>query len=392
MTKLRALALVLVSLLGAGSAAAQPRAGDCVIGPGVGATLLIPYFELDLAHPFNVTTLISVNNAYSFPKLCRVVLWTDWGVPTLAFDIYLTGFDVQTMNIRDLFNGVIPSTGEGADLSEFQFCDGLPPYHGNPVLSANERAQLAADHTGQLGPIATDCAGSPHPDHIARGYMTIDVVDECSGVEGFAPTFTPANTTYPYFANGSGAGIAIDEDGLWGDVIYVDVANAAAQGSEAVALWADPTLFSGTDIFTFYGRLSGWDGRDDRVPLPWLWDQRFVNGGPFAGGADLIVWRDTEALPQAVACGSAPSWYPLTTFLNQAFDEDGNSVLFGNGHFPAATQRVSVSSLSVPYNFGWLQVGGAFTQSWVQPTLGAGGLFSASWNGTPVEFTCGPRP
>jgi len=97
--------LAIAILLIAGSATAQPRAGDCVIGPGLAATLLIPYFELDLAHPFNVTTLISVNNGLNPPALSRVVLWTDWGVPTLAFDIYLKGFDVQTINVRDLFNG-----------------------------------------------------------------------------------------------------------------------------------------------------------------------------------------------------------------------------------------------------------------------------------------------
>lgn len=325
--------------------------------------------------------------------LSRVVLWTDWGVPTLAFDVYLDGFDVQTINVRDLFNGVVPSTGASADLSGFPFCGGLPPFHGNPVLGVNQRAQLAADHTGQLGPLAGDCAGSFHPDQIARGYITVDVVDECSGVEGFSPIFTPANTAYPYFANGGGAGIGIDANRLWGDVIYIDTDNAAAQGSEAVALWADPTLFSATGIFTFYGRLSGWDGRDDRVSLPYRWDQRFVNGGPFAGGADLIVWRDTEAPPQTATCGFAPSWYPLMTVGGGALDEAGDNYIdFGSTRFPVATQRVSVNSLSIPYTFGWIQVDTALTQSWVQPTLGAGGLYSASWNGTPVDFTCGPHP
>ena len=83
------------------------------------------------------------------PTLVRVVLWTDWGVPTLAFDVYLVGFDVQPINVRAIFAGNVPSTGEGADLSGFPFCDLLPPSHPNPVLTADERGQLAADHTGQ---------------------------------------------------------------------------------------------------------------------------------------------------------------------------------------------------------------------------------------------------
>ena len=393
MNRLRLFAAALVILLLAGPAVAQPPAGDCPIGPGLGATLLFPYFELDLANPLNVTTLISINNGYNSAMLARAVVWTDWGVPTLAFDIYLDSFDLQTINLRDIFNGNIPSTGASADLSGFPFCASLAPFHANPVLTTNERAQLAADHTGVVGPLIGNCAGSYHPDQIARGYITVDVVDECSGVEGYDPNFTPKNTTYPYFANGAGTGIALDTNRLWGDVVYVDLGNAAAQGSEAVALWANPTQFSGTNIYTFYGRLSGWDGRDDRVPLPRTWDQRFINGGAFAGGADFIVWRDT-AVPVAYAsCGSAPAWYPLTTSVANALDEIGDtSYGFGNNHFPLATQRVSVASLGIPFAFGWAQLGTGTTQSWVQPTLGAAGLFSASWNGTPVGFNCGAHP
>ena len=386
------LAAALVVLVLASPAVAQPLAGNCMIGPGLGATLLFPYFELDLANPLNVTTLIAINNGYSNSTLTRVVLWTDWGVPTIAFDVYLDPFAVQTINLRDIFNGIIPSTGSGADLSGYFYCNVAPPFHSNPALTTNERAQLAADHTGFHGPLAPNCIGSPHPDQIARGYITADVVDECSGVEGYDPTWTPKNTTYPYFANGTSAGIAVNFNKLWGDVVYVDVANASAQGSEAVALWADSTLFSGTGIYTFYGRFSSWDGRDDRVPLPATWDQRFINGGSFSGGADLIVWRDTEAPAVGATCGATPAWYPLTTNHNYAFTEAATSGFdFGTGRFPAATQRVNVASLAIPFSFGWAQVG-AGAQSWVQPTLGAAGLFSASWNGTPVQFNCGAHP
>ncbi len=393
MHRIRHFAAVLVVLLCAAPALAQPPAGDCLIGPGLGATLLFPYFELDLANPLNVTTLVAITNGYGSPTLTRVVLWTDWGVPTIAFDVYLDPFAVQTINLRDVFNGNIPSTGVGGDFSSFAWCGTYPPSHANPALTVNQRDQLAADHTGVDGPIATNCAGSYHPDQIARGYITVDVVDECSGVEGYNPVYTPANTTYPYFANGTGAGIAIDANRIWGDVVYIDATNAAAQGSEAVTLWADPTKFAATGIYTFYGRFSGWDGRDDRVPLPYMWDQRFLNGGPLVGGADLIVWRDTEVLPAFASCGATPTWYPLATSTNNALDEAGdNLVNFGNGHFPNATQRVSVSSLSIPFAFGWAQIASGTGQSWVQPTLRASGLYSAGWNGAPVQFHCGAHP
>lgn len=388
------LAVVLVVLLPL-PAVAQPQLGDCTIGPGVAATLLIPYFEVNTVNPLRQTTLFSVNNGFAEPTLARVVLWTDWGVPTLAFDVYLEGFDVQTINLRDVFNGNIPSTGEGADLSGFPFCGGpLSPIHANPVLTTLERQQLAADHTGVIGPMGGLCAGENHGDEIARGYITADVVDECSGVESGNPIFTPDNTLYPYFADGGGpGGIAITDNVLWGDVLYVNTDGGFAQASEAVAIWADPGLFSGTDINTFYGRYSGWDGRDDRVPLAWLWDQRFLNGGPFAGGANLIVWRDTGS-PAAsrVSCAGGPPWRPLLGLLSSLDENAANLFTSAATEIDLATQRVDVSAFGIPYSFGWIQIDTFPRQTWVEATLTAAGLYSATFNGTPVQSVCGLSP
>jgi len=388
------LVLVLALVLGTAAADAQPRAGDCVIGPGLAATLLFPYVEVELGTFNGKTTLVSINNGMSTPALTRVVLWTDWAVPTLAFDVYLRGFDVQTINLRDVFNGTIPSTGAGVDLSAYPFCGALSPVHANPVLTASQVTQLRGFHTGGSGPLDPRCAGQAYGDGVARGYVTVDVVDECSGVEAINPVFTPANTTYPYFVDGGhSAGIAIIDNVLWGDVLYVDASRNFAQGMEAVGLWADPTLFSGTNIFTFYGRYSGWDGRDDRVPLPFRWDQRFLNGGPFAGGANMIVWRDTKSpATSPVPCFSAPSWRPLAATCGCMDEEAGNYHPVTSTAFPLATQRIDVSALAVPYAFGWMQIDTHISQSWVQATLSAEGRYSATLNGTPVEFLCNRTP
>ena len=40
------LVVVVFSLLSVGAAVAQPPAGQCVIGPGMGSTVLYPYFEV----------------------------------------------------------------------------------------------------------------------------------------------------------------------------------------------------------------------------------------------------------------------------------------------------------------------------------------------------------
>jgi hypothetical protein len=378
---------------GAHQTKASP-AGRCLIGPGLGSSLLIPYFEVDLADPNGVTTLFSVNNGFSDPTLTRVVLWSDWGVPTMGFDIYLLGFDVQTIDVRSILGGILPSTGAGADLSPWPYCDQWPPTYVNPALTSDEIEHLRDAHTGQASEIDGLCYGADHGDQVARGFITVDVVDECSNVEGWDPIWVPTNTDYPYFEEGGDPfGIAIVDNRLWGDVIYVDFTNNSAQGSEAVSLWADPAEFSGSDVFTFYGRHSGYDGRDERVPLPYRWDQRFLNGGAFAGGADLIVFQQPNSMAaQPISCLDTPGWYPLLTEVVSLDEQAGNIELLADDLFPNVTQRVSINEISPSVDFGWMQVTSDARQVWVQPSLTAGGRFSAGFNGIPVSFLCDTVP
>src|SRR5436305_6675816 len=83
----------------------------CTVDAVPAATLLLPYFEVDLNNPNGLTTLFSINNASATAVLAHVVVWSDLSVPVLDFNIYLTGYDVQTINLRDiLVNGVLPRT------------------------------------------------------------------------------------------------------------------------------------------------------------------------------------------------------------------------------------------------------------------------------------------
>src|SRR4029077_1427056 len=151
-------------------AAAGVLSGNCRVANEPAATLLFPYFEADLANLTGQTTLLSINNASSKPVLSRVVLWTDWGVPTLAFDVYLTGYDVQTINIRDLFAGNIPATGpDASNTGSLSDSGTIFTRRGNtraegvsPQLAPADVTWLRNAHTGQ--PVATtptaQCAGS----------------------------------------------------------------------------------------------------------------------------------------------------------------------------------------------------------------------------------------
>ncbi|HXU30989.1 MAG TPA: hypothetical protein VN851_10475, partial [Thermoanaerobaculia bacterium] len=99
-----------LALLGLLALSGQAVATICTIDDVPAATLLLPYFEVDLNNPNGINTLFSINNASATAVLAHVVLWSDLSVPTFDFNVYLTGYDVQTVSIRDIFNGSVPRT------------------------------------------------------------------------------------------------------------------------------------------------------------------------------------------------------------------------------------------------------------------------------------------
>jgi hypothetical protein len=346
------LALLVLSLLALGG---QAFAELCAIDAVPAATLLVPYFEVDLANAAGVTTLFSINNASAAPALAHVILWTNWSAPTVDFDIYLTGYDVVTVNMRDVFAGNIPITSDApsdrncpgslgcgedkspnsnddisphagdyannpvwddtnlalAGLQGFPVCDAFFPFFNNPMIGGTALDRLQNGHTGQ--PVnslsfacgaATCCLGDDIGDvgaDVAVGYITIDNVSECSLV------LDP--NTVGYFLNG-GAGIVNNENQLWGDWYLVDIANAFAQGDTLVHIEANSDLnatqlplldragntvatIANPTNYTFYGRYTQFlGGSDNREPLGSTWAASYLNAGGFSG-TQYLVWRDS---------------------------------------------------------------------------------------------------
>lgn len=328
------------------------------------ASLLLPYFEVDLGDAFGLTTLFSVTNARQEATVANVTLWSDLGIPSLSFNLYLTGYDIQTVNLRDLFNtGTLPGTASsGQDPGDtvspggpFSFdsdvdgCDGILPYA--QTLPAVFVAHLRAAHTGKASPVFLgQCAGFDFEDEIARGYLTIDQVATCTlGFPGEPDYFDPAVIG---FANV-----------LVGDYFYVDPEENFAQGETMVHLEADPSLDG--DNYTFYRALSG--GADRREGLGNAFLARFVRGGAFDGGTDFVVWRDSRATVEPFPCGGPlPAPFPLFTDQLAAFDEEENVEIPGDiiidppppptPAFPLSANRVSPDDpgLFLSFEFGWL--------------------------------------
>jgi hypothetical protein len=427
------------------------------------ATLLLPYFEVDLVNANGVTTLFSVNNASAAPQLAHVTFWTDMSRPTLDFTIYLTGYDVQTFNIGPLFRtGALPllqgpkpdppglpnndehagafsiknndpaiTAGESGQCT-FPLPTQLPPnfldfiravHIGLPIPPGFANAGLCAGTIG--GGAGTSSAGIQ--DNIARGYVTIDVVDECSQL-------TPTDFAYytgPVIKTGP------DANTIWGDFFLVNPQENFAQGDTLVHIetYDEPRSF--TPVYTFYGRytpVTPYNGDDNREPLATTWGVRYLSGGVFTGGSDLLCWRDNGNNDSAnpFPCGPVPprvsgDGMPLSQNQVVIFDEEENPVTVPGSPFSPPPQqaglqvcpweanrtRVDGPRLPTPFDFGWLylnlnttvfpedefQVNGlGIHQAWVGVVMSASGRFSVGFQGMhfdhatdPLNVCIGPR-
>ena len=382
--------LAICALLAAPPATAEP----CQVGSRPAATLLLPYFEVDLEAEEGPTTLFSVNNAAAEGVLARLVVWTDWGVPVLGFDVYLGPNRVQPIDLRRvLVEGVLPVSGPPMG-EGFPSCD--RPL-SNPELDAAALASLQAKLTGQPAPEDGLCYGEPRAGTLAVGYLTVDVLNDCS-----------AEIRYPtdegYFADG-GQGVAGNDNVLWGDWFLIDEANDLAQGFDLVAAAADAAFFAENPTPTFYGG-AGDSQADNRYPLGWEYRVRFFSGGAFDGGPDLLLWTEGTGLegaapqecmlpppdPMEIRGASALAF----TYWNEAGEPRGNGKNVG----PVRAWRTPVADLPVDVNFGSLLLGFSkvFTgpveppeitvQGWAMPLMTASGRFSVGLNATQNQGFC----
>src|SRR4051812_7949061 len=86
---------------------------SCDITTSPAATLLLPFFEVEADRPVNdaTNTIFSIVNTSRLPQIARVTVWTDYGYPALWFNVFLTGFDVQSISMYDVVSsGSLPAT------------------------------------------------------------------------------------------------------------------------------------------------------------------------------------------------------------------------------------------------------------------------------------------
>jgi hypothetical protein len=288
----------------------------------------------------------------------------------------------------------------------FASCGGILPINPLPASFINH---VQTSLTGKASPLIGGlCSGQALGDNIARGYITVDTVNNCT------LRFPDLNDSGTYLGND-----ITFQNVLWGDFFIVNVPQNFAQGGPLVHIEAsltDPkTITAGR--YTFYGRYDNvpWNAQDHREPLATTFATRFINGGVFLGGTDLLVWRDSKTAQSAFTCPATtgrPSWYPLGQEGIDIFDEQEQVSTPPQCQvspcitptiipFPAETQRVHVNgpSLPVPFTFGWLYldlnttIAGnpnppsdpAAAQAWVISTDSSAGQFAVGVNAIQLD-------
>jgi len=319
------------------------------------ATLLLPYFEVDLGNTSGATTRFSINNSSATAVLVHMTVWSDLSVPVLAFNVYLTGYDVQTIDMRDITNGKLPndaSVGQdpgntispkGYDSQDINFasCSGQLPF---TQLPQNYIDHIRNSLTGKFTSFYGGCAGTVSG-NLARGYVTLDTVNNCTLRFPKDPGYIGGDLT--------------NQNVLWGDFSYPN-SGFNLQGMPLVAVYASATdaRTSTSGNYTFYGRYDDWTAADNRVPLATEFTARYTSGTTMA-----IGWRDPKIKQAKFTCGTKPSWYPLGQEKVAIFDEQEHIQLPQTfpvapqppeavfHPFPAATQKILVGSGSLPVPF-----------------------------------------
>ncbi len=446
-----AASIALVIVLASGLPAAAEM---CVLDPVPAATLLLPYFEVDLdaAPGAGVNTVFTLHNAAPDPAIAHVVLWTDWSQPSIFFDVFLTGYDVQAVDLYDvLVNGNLPVTADeqsdqgqdggrvadptsscdesvdscsphdghpGWDGSFFDNdaygtfdCLDIFPFFVNPLFTGARLAQIQAKHSGQ--PTDGACFGADHGDGLARGYVTVDNATACSLV-------FPSDSGSDYFSDGSGPAVASNVNQLWGDWYFVDPANPQALAIDPlVHVEADDGFDADSTPTgkTFYGRYTrDRGGIDNREPLASAWAFSYLNAGPEMV-TDVVVWRDSEAddqdddgYPCGSGPGSGPDWYPLGQHQAVCFNqtEGALEICAGADCLPLESQRLTLGSgdFAVPFAAGWCQLDlniptepisrgaerppepPAAAQSWVGATVHGGNVVAGGLSAVVIGHAC----
>jgi hypothetical protein len=316
------LAIALVTVMATGYAYAGTRDNDdsCDVKVTPAATLMLPYFEVDINPSVpGQTTLFTITNVTRYPQIAHVTLWTDWAYPVLNFNVFLTGYDVQAINLYDVLvrgivappSGTTSATTPGAmsasnitgnpNLRSPLDCGGVPGNVPQAIMGPVRTALTTGVFRPSSGP-ACSTAGGVHANAI--GYATIDLVASCTSRMPTDPLYYTTDLLYDNVLIG-------DYQQLGASPAGTGAGPFEAGGNPMVHIRAVPEgggagSVVGTSLpFTFYDLYTPATNRviDRRQPLPATYAARWIQGGTSAFATNITMWREAETRPDA-SCAS----------------------------------------------------------------------------------------
>ena len=382
---------------------------DVIVTPA--ATLLLPYFEVDLTRANGETTLFTITNVTQVPRIARVTLWTDWSFPVITFNVFLTGYDVQAINLFDVISrgklaepGTSPESDVGRrsldndenpllDINDY--CLRLPTVIPRPILDDVQTALV----TGRTANCKEQRVGGQHVN--AVGYVTIDDVRSCTYEMPTDPAYS--------------AGELLFDNVLTGDYEQVNSSENFAQGGPLVHIRAIPEGGAPGALTTnfgrtFYSNFQGGRTADRRQPLPSTFAARWISGGDTHFATSFKIWREGLPRPDA-SCAMSPNGSLGIADLVR-FDEQENPVAFddcqicvptGPPVLPPSSRMAESNSLVFPPNpdasvAGWMYMNldrldgfpkpPTANQSWVVVSMAASGRYSADFDAASLDNGC----
>ena len=413
-----------------GGPATTDNDASCDISVMPAATLLLPYFEVDInaAGATGENTLFTVANVTQYPQIAHVTLWTDFGYPVIDFPIFLTGYDVQSISLYDVIarGKIAPDDGTGLDVSPVGELSGdsekqIP--HDNPLVLEAGCVDLPIDipavyvdamqrafTQGRLPTLgltpACNTVGGVHSNAI--GYLTIDVVGECISMLA---------TEAGYFTD-----LIRFDNVLTGDYVQINGQEDFAQGNPLVHIRAIPeggtpqTRAGDTNYRvhaprTFYSRYlpASMPGIDARQPLPATFYARWISGGATGFETDFKIWREGRST-SSTACSAYPAFngaLRMTEIVR--FDEEENPETLAPPIFvtpieivpviPATGRHPAQDDSIFPYNSfgavsGWMYLNldspadEIASQNWIVSSMRAEDRFSVDIDATTLGNGC----
>jgi hypothetical protein len=328
-----AVALLICALTASAAEISIENNASCEIGPYPAATLLLPYFEVDINAPTTtaVNTIYTVVNTSKYPQIIRSTVWSDLGFPVAWFDTFLTGYDAQAVSMYEvLVRGRFPSTFlsspagamSAANMSNPNvLLDKLCPQFSGGIIAPSSLQRLQRELTTGERDDPNCPIGTKH-EH-AIGYVTVDLINSCSIDSPLDPVYWNEVLLFDNVLTGEYVRINPNpESGNYAGANPLVHIRAIPEGGTAGT--SAPVAMP----YTFYDRYTPPGARkiDRRQPLPSLFSARWIEGGTGGFQTNLTVWREGTTGTTNAQCDYAKNRnLPVSRTALVRFDEHENA-------------------------------------------------------------------